>query len=104
MIGQDMLKEAVNEIFGSQFAIKFLPRICITISKGDPIIFQFQNTIVANSHPKNVGSQILQCIQPRPDRLTMHHPLLLPNFGWNTGIATCAFQGVSESKPPAGIK
>ena len=60
--GQDMLQETVDELFGVQGTTCFCAGLGGAVAKGDTIIFQFEDAVVANGDPENVRGQILQGI------------------------------------------
>ena len=94
--GQDMLQKPVQELFCVQGTTFFCASLSGAVAKRDAVIFQLQDPVVANGNPENVRSQILQRIQARADRLTVHNPLLLPNVRRNTGITIRVTQRLTE--------
>ena len=79
--GQNMLQEAMNEIFSTQRARSFHSGLRVPITKRDLVVFQLQDAVIANGHSEDVGCKILQGSQARSHFFTMHDPLLLPHFG-----------------------
>jgi hypothetical protein len=53
--GQDMMQEAMEELFGGQSTGTCLARIRGTVAKGDLINLHFDEAAVADSDPKDIG-------------------------------------------------
>ena len=75
-----MLQETADELFRREAAQLGLPGIRLAISECHLIIFHLDQAPVAERHPEHVGRQVLEGRPPVPDRLAVHHLLLLPDF------------------------
>ena len=89
-----MLQKAMNELLRTQRTTFFCAGLGIAISKGDAIIFQLEEAVVAQGDPENIGSQILQRIQTGADFFTVYNPLLLPDLCRDPGITIAAMQSL----------
>ena len=78
--GEDMLQEAVDELFGGEGAGLGLSGIGSTITEGNLIArsVQFDQTAVADGDAEDVGCQVLQCGAAIADRFAVDDPLLFP--------------------------
>jgi hypothetical protein len=94
--GQNLLQKAVDEFLGRQGAEGEFPCVRSTIAKGHLPVGQLEDALVADRHPKDVGSQILQGRPTIANRLAVDNPGLLPGRFWNGGEQRCLAQGVTE--------
>ncbi len=94
--GGALLQEATDELLGGDSAVPVFPGVGVFVAKGDLIIGQFQDAVVADGHPPDVGGQILQGSHPAADRLAVHHPLLGQRLGRDqvkqAGLLQCVTQ------------
>ena len=79
--GEDMLQEAVDELFGGEGAELGLSGIGSAITKSDLIArsVQFDQTVVADGDAEDVGCQVLQCGAAIANRFAVGDPLLFPD-------------------------
>jgi hypothetical protein len=77
---QDVLQEAPDELFRRQGAAFPVTTVALSIAKGDLTVVHFEDTVVAESHSKDVRGQILQGGLTDADRLAVGHPLLSPDM------------------------
>jgi hypothetical protein len=77
--GQDVLEEAVDELFGKEGAELELSGIGRAVAKGDLVVFEFYQTAVADGDPEDVRSQVLEGSTSIADRFAVNDPLLLPD-------------------------
>src|SRR5512138_1582686 len=61
--GQDMLQEAVDELFCRQGATFFSASLGGAVAKRDPVGLQLEEAVVAQGNPENIRRQVLQGIQ-----------------------------------------
>jgi hypothetical protein len=80
--GQNVLEEAVDELIGGEGAELELAGIGRVVAKGDLVVFELDQTAVADGNPENVGSQVLKGSAAIADRFAVDDPLLLPHIGW----------------------
>ena len=74
--GQHVLQEATDELLGGDSTVSSFPCVGVLVAKGDLVICQFHDAIVADAYSKDVRGQIFQGCHPIADRLTMNHPRL----------------------------
>src|SRR5215211_6157404 len=86
----------MDELFGAQGTSFFSTGLGVAIAEGHTIPCQLQDPVVANGHPENVRGQILQGVQTRADRFTVHNPLLLPDLRRDARITISASQRLLE--------
>ena len=96
--GEDMLQKTANEFFNGQGAELGLASFGILIAKGHFAIFQFQDTVVVDSHSKNICGEILHGGLSIADRFAVHDPFLLPDRFGNVLEEI----GLSQSFPELG--
>jgi len=94
-----LLQEATDELFGGDSAILVSPGFGVFVAKGDVIVFHFQDTIVTDGHPPDVGSQILQGSYSAADRLTMNHSVFRSRLGGDQVKQGGLFQFIAELSP-----
>jgi len=80
VMGQDMLQEAMDELLCVQRTTFFCAGLGVAIPEGEAVIFQFQETVVAQGDSENIRRQILERIQTRAHAFTVYNPLLLPDL------------------------
>jgi hypothetical protein len=56
MMGQHMLQEAVDEFLGTQGTAFLCAGLGVAVAKGHPVIFQLEETVVAEGDAENVRS------------------------------------------------
>jgi hypothetical protein len=78
--GQNVLQETADELLSTDGAVPGFSSLRVLVAKGDVIVFHFQDTIVTDGHPKDVGGQILQSSYSAADRLAMNHPIFAPRL------------------------
>ena len=94
-LGQDMLKETVNESFGGQRAALGLAGIGF-VTKRDLVILDLDDATVAEGDTKDVGSEILERGAAIADGLAMHDPVLFPYRGGDVRKTIGLAQRVAE--------
>ena len=94
-----MLQEAAQELFRTQGTGSKFPCVRGAITKSDFASSGSDDATVANSHPKNVRGQILQCGLATADWLAMHNPILLPGFRGSLSKQVYLFQAIAELGP-----
>ena len=62
-IGEDVLEEATNELFGSEGATLELVSGRLFVSEGDLTIMQLAEAVVTEGHAKDVRGKILEGLQ-----------------------------------------
>jgi hypothetical protein len=77
--GQDMLEEAVDELIGGEGAELELAGIGRVVAKGDLVVFELDQTAVADGDPEDIRSQVLESSTAIADRFAVDNPILLPN-------------------------
>ena len=94
-LGQDVLKETMDEFLGGQRAEPGLTRVgCV--AEGDLVILHVHDAAIAEGDAKDVGREILEGDAAIADGLAMHHPVLLPHFRRNVCKAIRLAQGIAE--------
>jgi hypothetical protein len=88
--GKHMLEEPVDELFGSQRTTFIRASLSGAIPEGHAVMFHLHEPVVAQGDPEDVGSQILQRIQPCAHLFTVDNPLLLPDLRRDPGIPSRA--------------
>ena len=90
-VRQDVIEEALDEIFHREGATLELTVIGRAVREGDlgggdgTGVNAADQTTVAEGNPENVGSQILERCLSIANRLAVHHPFFLPNLGRDLG-------------------
>ncbi len=85
--GQNVLQKAVNEFLGGEGAVFEFSRTGRSIGEGDLGRFHtagvkhFDQTPVAESHPIDVRSQVLESGLAIAHCFAVHDPIQAPNFG-----------------------
>ncbi len=77
--GQDVLEEAVDELIGGEGTEFDLAGSGRAVTKGDLVVFELDQTAVADGDSKDVRSQILEGSAAVANRYAVDHPLLLPD-------------------------
>ena len=86
-VRQDVMEEALDEIFRREGATLELTVIGRVVGEGDTGrchvtgVNAADQTTVAEGDPENVGSQILECRLSIPHRFAVYHPFFSPNLG-----------------------
>jgi hypothetical protein len=97
--GQDVLEEAVDELFGGEGAIRVLASNGGAVAKGDLVVFEFYQAAVADGDPEDVGSQVLEGSAAVADRFTVDNPILLPDGGRDIVGEVGSLESVKEFGP-----
>ena len=97
--GQDMLKEAMDELCGREGAERDLAGSGRAVAKGDLVVFEFYQAAVADGDPEDVGSQVLEGSASIADRFAVNDPLLLPDGGRDIVGEAGFLEGVKEFGP-----
>ena len=95
-VGQDMLEEAADELRGREGGEFLSFGLAILITKGDLAVFEFEDAVVAQSHAKDIGSEIFQGGLAAADRLTINDPILVPDLRWQLEVEGSFPEGVAE--------
>jgi hypothetical protein len=77
-LGQNVLKETVNELFGGECTELGLAGAGGAVLESDLAVFHFDDAAVAESNAKDVGREILEGGAAVADGFAMHNPVLLP--------------------------
>ena len=94
-VRQDVLDEALDEIFGREGATLELTVIGRAVREGDAgrchitCVNAADQATVAEGNTENVGSQILECRLTIAHRLAVRHPFFSPNLGRDLGEEIC---------------
>ncbi len=94
-LGQDVLKETVDEFLGGQRAELGLARVGF-VAERDLVVFDLDDATIAEGNAKDVGREILEGSAAVADRLAMHDPILLPYGSGDVHKALGLTQGVAE--------
>jgi hypothetical protein len=78
-VRQHVLEEPTNELFGCHRTAADLVRGRCLVLKGDLVIFQLQDAIVADGHAQDVRCQIFAGFLACADGLAVHDPSLVPD-------------------------
>lgn len=97
--GQDVLEEAVDELFGREGAERDLAGSGRAVAKGDLVVFEFYQAAIADGDPEDVGSQVLEGSASIADRFAVNDPLLLPDGGRDIVGEAGFLEGVKEFGP-----
>jgi hypothetical protein len=103
-MGENMLKETLKELLNRKRTLFELPGIRSAILKGDlggfhsAAVVKSQQTTIADGHPMDIGSQILECGLSIAHWLAMYNPLLLPDLGRNLVKEFQFLQTASEGR------
>jgi hypothetical protein len=76
-----VLEEAVDELIGRESAELELAGIGRAIVEGDLVVFELDQTAVADGDSKDVGCEILEGSAAVADRFAVDNPVLLPDGG-----------------------
>jgi len=94
-VRQDVMEEALDEIFRSEGATLELTVIGRAVGEGDTGschvtgVNAADQATVAEGNTENVGSQILESGLSIAHRLAVHHPFFSPNLGRDLGEELC---------------
>ena len=58
--GQDVLQEAAHEFLSGEGASPHLAGVVGFVAKGDPLLVDLDDTVVAEGHPEQIASQIVE--------------------------------------------
>jgi hypothetical protein len=95
-VGQDMLEEAADEVWGREGG-KFLPfGLAVLITKSDLAVFEFEDPVVAEGHAEDIGGEIFESSLAAADGLTIHDPILVPDLRWQLAVEGSFLEGVAE--------
>jgi hypothetical protein len=97
--GQNVLEEAVNELIGREGAELVLAGSGRAVAKGDLVVFELDQTVVADGDPEDVRSEILEGSPAIADWFAVDHPVLLPNAGWYIVGKVGSLKSVKEFSP-----
>ena len=97
--GQDVLQEAADKLLSGEGASAKLPGVIGFVAKGDPIVINFDNPVVAKGHPEEIASQVVEGGQGIADRLSVDHPRLAPGLRWNLIKESRLFQSIPKLGP-----
>lgn len=78
-VREHMLKKPANELLGGQRTGSDLIGGRVLVLERHLAILQAENPVVADGHAKDVGRQVSEGVLTRADRLTVNHPVLLPD-------------------------
>jgi len=95
-VGQDMLKEAADELRGRQGGDLLGFGLAVLVSKGDLAVFKFEDAIVAEGYPKEIRGQIFEHGLSAAGRLTVHDPVLLPGWRRHLAVEQSFLEGITE--------
>ena len=91
-----MLQETANKFFSGQGAELGLASFGILVAKGYIVIFQFQDTVVIDSHSENICGEVLHGGLSIADRFAVHDPVLHPDRFGNIVKEVGLSQSLSE--------
>jgi hypothetical protein len=95
-VGQDMLKEAADELRGRQGDDLLGFGVSVLISKSDLGMVKFEDAIVAEGHPKEIRRQIFEHGLSAAGRFTVHDPVLLPGLRRHLAVEGSFLEGITE--------
>jgi len=95
-VGQDMLQEAADELRGRQGGDHLSFGVPVLISKSDLGRVKFEDAIVAEGHPKDIRSQILEHGLSAAGWFTVHDPVLLPGLRRHLAVEGSFLEGITE--------
>ena len=94
--GQDVLKEAVNELGGGKRDMTDLLSLVVTVAKTDDAVVERFQTAVGNGDAENVAGKIVEHLVAASSVLGMNDPADLPDGGRNESKETRLFQTGTE--------
>jgi hypothetical protein len=97
--GQDVLEEAVDELFGREGAEGGLAGRRRAVTESDLVVFEFDQAAIADGDSKDVGSQVLESSAAIADRFTVDDPILLPDGGRDIVGEVRSLKNVMEFGP-----
>jgi hypothetical protein len=97
--GQNVLEEAVDELFGGESAELELAGSGRAVAKGNLVVFEFDQTAVADGDPEDVRSEILEGRASIADRFAVDDPFLLPGGSRDIVGEVGLLEGVKEFGP-----
>src|SRR5260370_13057618 len=77
-IGEDVLEEAADELFGGEGAVLELVGGRLFVGESDVTIFQLTEAVVAEGDAKDVRGEILEGLCAGAHRFGMDHPIFAP--------------------------
>ena len=83
-------------LFGRESAELDLAGIGRAVAKGDLVVFELDQTAVADGDPKDVGNQVLKCSAAVADQFAGDHPVLLLGGGGDIVGEAGFLQGMLE--------
>ena len=89
----------MNEVFGGEGAELDLAGIGRAVAKGDLVVFELDQTAVADGDAEDVGSQVLEGGAAVADRFTVDDPILLPDGGWDSVGKFGSLESMKEFGP-----
>ena len=95
-LGQDMLEEAVDELFDRESAELVLAGIGRAVAKGDLIVFELDQAAVADGDPEDVRGEILEGCAAITDRFAVNNPVLLRDGGGDIVDEAGFLQGLQK--------
>jgi hypothetical protein len=95
-VWEHVLQKPPNELFGGYRTGLALIRGRFLVLKSDFAILQLKDAAVADGHAKDVRGQVSEGRLAPADRLTVHDPVLLPDWRINEWEQGGLFQSVSE--------
>jgi len=87
--GEHMLEETVHEFLSRERTLFELPGVGGAVLEGDLGRFHVagvqhtDQTAIAKRHAVDIGCQIAECRLSIAHGFAVHHPVLLPNVGWD---------------------
>jgi hypothetical protein len=97
--GQDMLEKAMDELFGGESAEGGLAGSGRAVTKGDLVVFEFDQAAIADGDPEDVGSQVFKGSTATANRFAVNDPILFPDFGGDGIGKAGSLKGVMEFGP-----
>ena len=93
---QHMLQEAVHEGKSRQGFHVPLFGFRVLASKGNLVVFDSNNAVVGESHPKDIASKVDDRLLATADRLTVYNPFFLPDCRWRQVEQSGLFESIAE--------
>jgi hypothetical protein len=97
--GQDVLEEAMDELFCGEGAEGELSGVGGAVAKGDLVVFEFYQAAIADGDSEDIGSQVLEGSAAVADRFAVDNPILLPDIGGDAVGEAGSLKGVKEFGP-----
>lgn len=80
-IGEHVLEEATDELFGGESATLELISGRFFVRESDRALLQLKDAVIAESHAKDVRSEILESLDPTAYGFRVDHPGFAPDVG-----------------------